>query len=488
VKWITTAALLLILAAAPAQAQPVKPKHGGTGCNNPTTVAGLASYTENGTECIVTDGVDASDCSTGSGSTVTKCCRVSGSWTACGGGGGGDGDITAVGGCITGNCFTDGGTGSSFTIEGSSVDEFETVVSWTEPAADRAILFADESGTVCTTAGSAGCTAVYSAAAHSHSADVTAIGDCASGSCFSSTDTASNTLYFEGPSADVSETTLYAAAGIGDFSVAIPAETGTICTDVSTLSGCGKVNGPATSTNLAIPSFSGTDGKNLRNGQCTLADTDGDANGLGDQITCPGGFVASDRNGFATPAANYLLALDNDTAMTPDPTCANACAAGQLCILDIDESSSDDWEVCVGTSGVGDINLFRTAGRSLTLTTNDVAADAELYTDSGCINTKNPASSDQHHTVWRAPVALTITEIYCEVTDGTSAGADLNIDDGSPAGVNGSDITCTTSGVTDATLAGDTTMAAGDRLDLDVGTVTGVVTELAVCMKWTVDD
>ena len=127
-------------------------------------------------------------------------------------------------------------------------------------------------------------------------------------------------------------------------------------------------------------------------------------------------------------------------------------------------------------------------GRSTTCNSEVLDADAELYTDSGCTHILSPASSAQYPTVWIAPVAVTITSIYCEVTAGTSVAADVNVDDGTPAGVNGSDITCDTTGVTDSTLAGDTGMAAGDRLDVDIGTVTGSVTNFSICITYTKDD
>jgi len=99
----------------------------------------------------------------------------------------------------------------------------------------------------------------------------------------------------------------------------------------------------------------------------------------------------------------------------------------------------------------------------------------------------DPATDEEYYTVWRAPVAVTISEIYCEVTGGTNVALDLEVDDASPTGVNGSNITCTTAGVTDSSLAGDTTLAAGNRLDIDLGTVTGAVTQVSVCWVYSRD-
>lgn len=107
--------------------------------------------------------------------------------------------------------------------------------------------------------------------------------------------------------------------------------------------------------------------------------------------------------------------------------------------------------------------------------------------DEECWYLEDPVTDEELYTVWRAPVALTVDELYCEVTGGTSVEADLEIDDGTPTGINGSVITCTTSGVTDGTLAGDVNAAAGDRIDIDLGTVTGTVTSFSICMKYTHD-
>ena len=100
-----------------------------------------------------------------------------------------------------------------------------------------------------------------------------------------------------------------------------------------------------------------------------------------------------------------------------------------------------------------------------------------------CISIADPATDDEWYSIWYTDTAVTIRSIYCEVTGGTSVVLDLEIDDGAITGVNGSGITCNTSGVTDSTLGGDTAMASTNKMDLDMGTVTGTVTQLSVC--WT---
>jgi len=98
-----------------------------------------------------------------------------------------------------------------------------------------------------------------------------------------------------------------------------------------------------------------------------------------------------------------------------------------------------------------------------------------------------PVSAEQLESFWRAPVAVTVTEIWGE-TDAGTVGFDINIDDGTPLGINGSDISAAVStGTADSTFANSASVAAGDRLDLDVGTVTTAV-RLSIMITYTVDD
>lgn len=126
-----------------------------------------------------------------------------------------------------------------------------------------------------------------------------------------------------------------------------------------------------------------------------------------------------------------------------------------------------------------------TAGRSLTRSTNDILADAELYTDTKTLYFESPTANDDFKSIWVAPMASTITKISCE-SDQTVT-FDLQVDDGSPAAVNGSDIACTTF-ATDSTLAGDATIGAGERLDLAVASVSGTPTWVSISWEYTKDD
>lgn len=171
------------------------------------------------------------------------------------------------------------------------------------------------------------------------------------------------------------------------------------------------------------------------------------------------------------------------------------CTSGQA-PLGVDasgavESCFDVWTEAENTSAAYlssvDIsaNTNLTAGRSLTLTGDDVLADAELYTETKTLYFENPTADDDFKSIWVAPSAVTITAISCE-SDQT-VNFDLQVDDGTPAGVNGSDIACTTF-ATDSSLAGDTTVGSGERVDIAITSVSGTPTWVSISWKFTYDD
>ena len=152
--------------------------------------------------------------------------------------------------------------------------------------------------------------------------------------------------------------------------------------------------------------------------------------------------------------------------------------------LEIDEGKLTDSTIVSADIKDGTITAADTAitaGRSLTWSTNDMKADAELYTDTKCIYFEDPTADDDFKSIWFAKQAATLTSIWCE-SDQT-VNLDLQVDDGSPADVNGTDLVCDTTPPEDTSLAGDATMASGDRLDLAITSVSGTPTWVSVC--WT---
>jgi len=131
-----------------------------------------------------------------------------------------------------------------------------------------------------------------------------------------------------------------------------------------------------------------------------------------------------------------------------------------------------------------DTNL--TAGRSLTLTDDNVLADSELYHHEKCFYIEDPTATDDLKSLFHFRKAATITGMWCE-SDQT-VNMDLQLDDGTPADINGTDLVCGTTPADDTSLGGDTGAGAGERLDLVVTSVSGTPTWVSICFDFTYDD
>lgn len=130
-----------------------------------------------------------------------------------------------------------------------------------------------------------------------------------------------------------------------------------------------------------------------------------------------------------------------------------------------------------------------TAGRSLTLSTNDVLADVELYTNTFCYRLPaSPVATDDDKSIWINDTAngFTVTKLWCE-SDQTVTMM-LQVDDGTPADMDTVDLVCISTPDTDTSLDGDATIAAGDRVDLDVASVASTPTWAVICFTGVWDD
>ena len=76
--------------------------------------------------------------------------------------------------------------------------------------------------------------------------------------------------------------------------------------------------------------------------------------------------------------------------------------------------------------------------------------------------------------------------MWCE-SDQT-VNMDLQLDDGTPADVNGTDLVCDSTPADVTSLGGDTGAAAGERLDLAITSVSGTPTWVSICFDFTYDD
>jgi hypothetical protein len=96
---------------------------------------------------------------------------------------------------------------------------------------------------------------------------------------------------------------------------------------------------------------------------------------------------------------------------------------------------------------------------------------------------EDPVTNEDFFTIWRAPVAVTISEIYCEATSGTSVLFDF-ANNGSA--VNGTEISCTTGGTTDSTMGGTPSVVESGLIDANLGVVTGSVDAVSLCFEYTI--
>jgi len=131
----------------------------------------------------------------------------------------------------------------------------------------------------------------------------------------------------------------------------------------------------------------------------------------------------------------------------------------------------------------GDIT---SVGNATTITA-DVITHADIadsdQADTKCLYLEDPVADDDLKSIWRNSTAnnFLITEIWAE-SDQT-VNFDLQIDDGTPADVNGTDISPAAGEAEDTSLSGDTTLAASEELDLIITSVSGTPTWVSIC--WT---
>ena len=114
--------------------------------------------------------------------------------------------------------------------------------------------------------------------------------------------------------------------------------------------------------------------------------------------------------------------------------------------------------------------------------TNTQIADADQTVTMG-IWFEDPTADDDFKSIWANKTAndFLITEIWAE-SDG-DIDFDLQVDDGSPADVNGDDIEIEANEAEDTSMGGDATVAAGEELDLVITAVDDSPTWVSI--QWT---
>ena len=141
-----------------------------------------------------------------------------------------------------------------------------------------------------------------------------------------------------------------------------------------------------------------------------------------------------------------------------------------------------------GSAGITAAQTALTAGRSLTFSTNDILADVELYTETHCHRINFPTAGDDDKSVWFNGTAnqFTATNVWGE-SDQTVTFM-LQVDDGTPADMDSVDLAPAAGTAQDSALNGDATIAAGDRVDVDIASVSGSPTWVEICFTGSWDD
>ena len=187
--------------------------------------------------------------------------------------------------------------------------------------------------------------------------------------------------------------------------------------------------------------------------------------------------------GVVVPATNNAIALGTTALSWAD------LFLGDGSVInwnngDVTLTHSEDRITIAGGDVVLDIAAGQVVGSDIandTITYSDILDSDQA--DTKCIWFEDPTADDDFNSIWANKTAnnFLLTEIWAE-SDQT-VNFDLQIDDGTPADVNGSDISPAAGEAEDTSLSGDTTLAAGEELDLAITSVSGTPTWVSIC--WT---
>ena len=198
------------------------------------------------------------------------------------------------------------------------------------------------------------------------------------------------------------------------------------------------------------------------------------------------------KEGTLTNSAGLLAALNDETGtglsvFSTSPTFVTPLlgtpTSGVLTNCTGTASGLTAGNVTTNANLTGDIT---SVGNATTITA-DVITHADIadsdQADTKCLYLEDPVAEDDLKSIWRNSTAnnFLITEIWGESDQTVSF--DLQIDDGTPADVSGTDIAPAAGEAEDTSLAGDTTLAASEELDLIITSVSGTPTWVSIC--WT---
>lgn len=209
-------------------------------------------------------------------------------------------------------------------------------------------------------------------------------------------------------------------------------------------------------------------------------------NGTGLPIsTGVAGLAAGIATFLATPSsANLIAAITDETG-----TGALVFAGGAIGAATATTASADDNDTSVATTAFVQGEINGAGGRSLTASSGSIDADVELYTVTRCYSIRDSVTASMDDkSIWLNDTAntFTVTKLWAE-SDQT-VNLMLQVDDGSPADMDSVDLAPAGGTASDTSLNGDATIAAGDRVDLDIASVSGTPTWCTVCFTGTWDD
>lgn len=206
--------------------------------------------------------------------------------------------------------------------------------------------------------------------------------------------------------------------------------------------------------------------------------------------------LRADGTGGAT-VQNSAITVDDNGNMTIPSTgsidvTGNSTAGQAMTLKEDTDNGSNTFKFDLGSVNLGaDVaHTPDTAGEfdAETIIQDNSVDDGHLdIVENACSTLYVPGSTiaDTYDvtSVWEAFQAVTITRVWCETDTGTVT-MDVQIDDGTPADVMGTDLTCDATGEVDTTsLTGS--MADGDRLDWAITSVASSPVRLTVCVEYT---
>ena len=228
---------------------------------------------------------------------------------------------------------------------------------------------------------------------------------------------------------------------------------------------------------------------------------------IGDGVAFQNFLPASAFSGEATVSATGAVVLA-DTVTTTGWVLGTASAtiftSGTVNValidgvgaVDIDYGSGDITDHTFVTDGTGTAEIVLPAGSidsteilDATIVSGDVANDTLTYAnildsdqaDTKCIWFEDPVAGDDFKSIWANKTAndFLLTELWAE-SDQTVTFM-LQVDDGTPADIDSVDLAPAAGEAEDTSLNGDTTVAAGEELDLDLVSVANIPTFVSIC-------